>query len=149
MSRKVELKSDNKYIFLFDLKKRKIIHCLVFTRVVAVGINLPDEPKEPRELMSYIERKNGVVVVKPGVDIIASQCASLKEELLQILKDGEKKIIIDLQDIQMIDSSGIGLLISTQNSLKDSGGEGIELINISDDIHKLFIAMRLDQHFKM
>ena len=99
--------------------------------------------------MSYIERKDGIIVVRPGVDIVASQCAALKEEMLQIIRDGEKKFIIDLQDTQMIDSSGIGLLISTQNSLKDNDGEGIELINISDDIHKLFTAMRLDQHFKM
>jgi anti-anti-sigma factor len=99
--------------------------------------------------MSYIERKDGIIFVKPGVDIIASQCAALKEEMLQIIKDGEKKFIIDLQDTQMIDSSGLGLLISTQNSIKDKGGEGIEFVNISDDIHKLFSAMRLDQHFKM
>ena len=99
--------------------------------------------------MSYIERKDGKIVVKPGVDIIASQCASLKDELIQILNDGEKKIIFDLQDTQMIDSSGIGLLISTQNSLMESGGEVIEIVNITDDIRKMFAAMRLDQHFKI
>ncbi len=99
--------------------------------------------------MSYIERKEGIIVVKPGVDIIASQCAALREELLEIINDGEKQIIIDLQDTGIIDSSGIGLLVSTQNSLIDKGGERIELLNLSEDIQKLFTAMRLDQHFKI
>ena len=97
--------------------------------------------------MSYIERKDGIIVVKPGVDVIASQCASLQDELQQLINDGEKKIILDLQDTRMIDSSGIGLLIATRNSLSDSGGDEIELINTSDDIRGLFTAMRLDHHF--
>jgi len=71
--------------------------------------------------MSYIERKDGIIVVKPGVDVIASQCASLQNELQQLINDGEKKIILDFQDTRMIDSSGIGLLIATRNSLSDSG----------------------------
>ena len=47
----------------------------------------------------------------------------------------------------MIDSSGIGLLIASRNSLLDSGGNEIELINTSDEIRGLFTAMRLDHHF--
>lgn len=99
--------------------------------------------------MSYFERKDGVVTIKPGVDIVASQCPSLKKEFLEIINSGEKKIIIDLADTEMIDSSGIGLLISIRNSLTNSGGEEIELINLSDDIQQLFKVMRLDNHFKM
>lgn len=97
--------------------------------------------------MSYIERKEGIIHVKPGGDIVASQCAAIKEELLQIISDGEKKIILDLSDTSMIDSSGIGLLISCRNSLLDSGGSEMEIINISADIKKLLTTMRLDQYF--
>jgi anti-sigma B factor antagonist len=97
--------------------------------------------------MSHIERKDGVVTIKPGIDIVASQCPALKKEFLEIIKSGEKKITIDLSGTEMIDSSGIGLLISIRNSLvSDSGGE-IELINLTDDIEQLFKVMRLDNHF--
>lgn len=97
--------------------------------------------------MSHIERKEGVVTIKPGIDIVASQCQTLKDEFLEIINSGEKKIIIDLAGTEMIDSSGIGLLISIRNSLvTDSGGE-IELINLTDDIEQLFKVMRLDNHF--
>ena len=97
--------------------------------------------------MSHIERKEGVVTMKPGVDIVASQCASLKQEFLEIINSGEKKISIDLSETEMIDSSGIGLLISIRNSLANNGGGEIELIHLSDDLRQLFKVMRLDNHF--
>ncbi|MFH1216847.1 MAG: STAS domain-containing protein [Pseudomonadota bacterium] len=97
--------------------------------------------------MSRIERKDGVVTMKPGVDIVASQCAGLKQEFLEIINSGEKKIAIDLSETEMIDSSGIGLLISIRNSLANNGGGEIELIHLSDDLRQLFKVMRLDNHF--
>ena len=97
--------------------------------------------------MSLIERKEGVVTMKPGIDIVASQCPTLKEEFLEIINSGEKKIIIDLSETEMIDSSGIGLLISIRNSLTNNDGGEIELTNLSEDLQQLFKVMRLDNHF--
>lgn len=99
--------------------------------------------------MSYIERKNGVVTMKPGIDIVASQCTNLKQEFLEIINSGEKKIIIDFSETEMIDSSGIGLLISIRNSLTNFGGGEVELINLSEDLKQLFKIMKLDNHFKI
>jgi anti-anti-sigma factor len=99
--------------------------------------------------MSHIDRKNGVVTMKPGIDIVASQCANLKQEFLEIINSGEKKIIIDFSGTEMIDSSGIGLLISIRNSLANNGGDEIELLNLSEDLKQLFKVMKLDNHFKI
>ncbi|MCK9296668.1 MAG: STAS domain-containing protein [Desulfobulbaceae bacterium] len=99
--------------------------------------------------MSHIERKNGVVTMKPGIDIVASQCANLKQEFLDIINSGEKKIVIDFSGTEMIDSSGIGLLISIRNSLANNGGGEIELLNLSEDLKQLFKVMKLDNHFRI
>ena len=99
--------------------------------------------------MSHIERKNGVVTMRPGIDIVASQCPALKQEFLEIINSGENKIIIDFSGTEMIDSSGIGLLISIRNSLANSGGGEIEFINLSEDLKQLFKVMKLDNHFKI
>lgn len=49
----------------------------------------------------------------------------------------------------MIDSSGIGLLISIRNSLANYGGSEIELLNLSEDLKQLFKVMKLDNHFRI
>lgn len=97
--------------------------------------------------MSHIVKENGTATITPGIDIIASNCAGLRQELLGLINEGEKKIIIDLKDTTMIDSSGIGLLIATKNNLVDAGGGEVELIHISEDIMQLFLIMRLENHF--
>lgn len=97
--------------------------------------------------MSQIIKEEGETTVIPGVDIVASHCEGLREELLSLINEGEKRIIIDLKDTEMIDSSGIGLLIATKNNLTDAGGGEVEIIHISDDIMQLFLIMRLENHF--
>lgn len=110
-----------------------------------VRISTPQRKQD----MSHIERKNGVVTMKPGIDIVASQCANLKQEFLEIINSGEKKIVIDFSGTEMIDSSGIGLLISIRNSLANYGGSEIELLNLSEDLKQLFKVMKLDNHFRI
>ena len=97
--------------------------------------------------MSHISKEDDAVKITPGVDIIASTCADLRQELLGLINEGEKKIIIDLKDTVMIDSSGLGLLISAKNNLVDAGGGEIEIIHVSNDIMELFLIMRLENHF--
>jgi anti-anti-sigma regulatory factor len=48
----------------------------------------------------------------------------------------------------MVDSAGIGLLISAHNSLKKAGGE-LTVIQVSKDILDLFRTMRIHQHFSV
>jgi anti-anti-sigma factor len=53
---------------------------------------------------------------------------------------------VDLEEVKMIDSSGLGVLIAAHNSLQKLGAR-LELLNVSDDIRKLLQNMRLDKHF--
>jgi anti-anti-sigma factor len=48
----------------------------------------------------------------------------------------------------MVDSSGIGLLISAYNSLRKTGGS-LVVIHASADILELFQTMRMHQHFSI
>jgi anti-anti-sigma factor len=48
----------------------------------------------------------------------------------------------------MVDSSGIGLLISAHNSLKKVGGQ-LAVIHASADVLELFQTMRMHQHFSV
>lgn len=98
--------------------------------------------------MSEIVKVQDSVTIIPDTDIIASQYQGLQKELHDLIKDGEKKLIIDLKNIDIIDSAGLGVFISAQNSLKVSGGL-LEVVNASKYIMKLFTIMRLDKHFSV
>jgi anti-sigma B factor antagonist len=81
-------------------------------------------------------------------DITATGVDALRKAVLNELKEGISEVCLDLADVEMIDSTGISLLISIQNSLSSKGGR-LKLDNTSDDITQMFKLMRLDRHFKV
>lgn len=97
--------------------------------------------------MSEIVKGDGFVTLIPASDIVSVKVVELKDEIDHIIDDYDK-IVLDFKSVTIIDSSGIGVLISTQNRLKKKNGE-LKVINVSDDIHSMFKIMRLDKHFEI
>jgi anti-sigma B factor antagonist len=98
--------------------------------------------------MSKIEKKDNKATITPEVDIVAGEVQNFRAELVDLINEKLTQITVDLIDVEMIDSSGIGVFISTQNTLKKANG-ALKVINVSADILKMFKIMRLDKHFEV
>ncbi|MFW5838240.1 MAG: STAS domain-containing protein [Desulfovibrionaceae bacterium] len=96
--------------------------------------------------MSDVTHSENTITVKPGRDIVAAMVQDFRVELKELVSQAPEQLVIDLEGVQMIDSMGIGLLISAHNSLSKEG-KSLKLVNASDNIMGLFRSMRLDQHF--
>ncbi|MBN2280824.1 MAG: STAS domain-containing protein [Candidatus Marinimicrobia bacterium] len=97
--------------------------------------------------MFKISHVNEKCVVTPNGNIVASIVNEFRDEMKSIV-DEEKQIVIDLSNVEMIDSMGLGALIATHNSMQKYDKK-LELTNISKDLLSLMKTMRLDQHFKI
>lgn len=95
-----------------------------------------------------IEKNGDNVVLTLNKDLVASTVNDLRIMLQGVIKEGIKNISVNMTGISVVDSMGIGLLISVQNSLSKMDGK-LEILNISTDIMDLFLSMRLDQHFSI
>jgi serine/threonine-protein kinase RsbW len=98
--------------------------------------------------MSTIQRVDQRAVVRPVNNIVVSQVQQLRGELKQLIEDGVREVVVDLAQVLMIDSIGLGVLIATHNSLKKVGGL-LAVENASRDLFDLFRSMRLTQHFSV
>jgi len=96
--------------------------------------------------MEEIIREGTKATLKVPVDITATTEQSLRKLLKEILAGGVTELTMDLALVRMVDSVGIGLLISAHNSLSKVGGVLIA-VNVSNDLMDLFKNMRLHQHF--
>jgi anti-sigma B factor antagonist len=65
-----------------------------------------------------------------------------------LIKGGIIKIMLNLQDLDYIDSSGIGTLIKITKALRAAKGD-LVLINVSDDIKKVFSLVKLERMINM
>ncbi len=94
-------------------------------------------------MATYTIEQNGrhCVVTLLG-DLVASGIPALQAALKQQLPLGVNEITFDLAATAMLDSSGIGLLIATSNSLARQQGR-IRILNASADILQLLQSMRL------
>jgi anti-anti-sigma factor len=65
-----------------------------------------------------------------------------------LIKKGYNQITIDLESAEVIDSSGIGILVATYNELQNMNGN-LAVINANENIMKMLRIMRLDTHFSI
>jgi len=94
--------------------------------------------------MAYytIERKENQCLVALQGDLTAPLIPDLQAALKKNLEQGVEEAVFDLGNTVMLDSSGIGLLIATCNSLAQKKGK-MRVLNVSPDILRLLQSMRL------
>ena len=67
---------------------------------------------------------------------------TLRDAVHDVVAKGSKHILLNLENISYIDSSGIGELVSAFTSVKNSGGE-LKLLNLTKKVHDLLQITKL------
>jgi anti-anti-sigma factor len=87
-------------------------------------------------------------VLQPSGDLVASTIEAFKKEVRSVLRNSPRALVLDLTHVRMVDSVGLGVLITAHNALCKKGVK-LAVINVSQEILDLFTAMRLDRHFEI
>jgi anti-sigma B factor antagonist len=66
----------------------------------------------------------------------------LRDTVRDALAKGSKKIVLNLQNVNYIDSSGIGELVSAFTTTKNQGGE-LKLLNLTKKVNDLLQITKL------
>jgi anti-anti-sigma factor len=93
-----------------------------------------------------VRREGESAVVRPEGDLVAAKAAPIREAMRELVRSGVRRLELDVSRAAMIDSTGLGLLLSAFNSMKAAGG-AFSVTGASAEILDLFRTMRLHQHF--
>ena len=86
---------------------------------------------------------NGVTVVDLSGRITLGEGSALLRDLVRGLLDkNHTRIVLNLGDVNYIDSSGIGELVSGFTTVKNQGGE-LKLLNLTKKVHDLLQITKL------
>ncbi len=66
----------------------------------------------------------------------------LRDTVKDLLAKGNKKILLNLGEVNYIDSSGIGELVSAYTTARNQGGE-LKLLNLTKKVHDLLQITKL------
>jgi anti-sigma B factor antagonist len=84
-------------------------------------------------------------IVVPGPRLDASQSPAFKREIAAVLTTSPK-LIFDLSQVQFIDSTGLGTIVSCLKVVHASGGE-LKLCSMSKSLRALFELVRMHRVF--
>lgn len=80
--------------------------------------------------------------------IDAHNSAELKEYILQMIDRGENQIIVQLEHVRFIDSSGLGALLSGHKNTTAKAGRFV-LTQIQQQVMSMFELTRLNRVFEI
>ncbi len=93
-------------------------------------------------------KKNGFVIINVQGKLDAGTAPKFNEYMKSILGKGETKIILDLGNVQYMASSGLGVLIASQQIANQQKGE-VYLCNVPASIQKVLSLLGYSDAFTM
>lgn len=90
--------------------------------------------------------KENFWLVKPRGEIDIYTSPEFNEKLVEAIKDKKADIVIDGDELDYLDSAGLGTLISVFKLLKENGNK-VYIKNVKPNIKKLFYITELDKVF--
>ncbi|MGS0676918.1 STAS domain-containing protein [Shewanella sp. 30m-9] len=96
---------------------------------------------------SKLPQNNACKITLP-VEVIMTQTATLRAAILQQIDAGITRLIIDLHQVEYIDSSGLSVLISALKRVEKEEGE-IVLLSPTAGVRSLIELTRLHQIFSI
>jgi anti-sigma B factor antagonist len=86
---------------------------------------------------------DGVSVLDLGGKIVLGEGdVQVKERIKDLLADGQRRILLNLGEVNYIDSAGLGALISAYTTVKREGGH-LKLVNATKRIRDLLAITKL------
>jgi anti-sigma B factor antagonist len=77
-----------------------------------------------------------------GKVVLGEGDVQVKERIKDLLADGQRRILLNLGEVNYIDSAGLGALISAYTTVKREGGQ-LKLMNLTRRIQDLLAITKL------
>jgi anti-sigma B factor antagonist len=86
---------------------------------------------------------NGVAVVwLDGRIVLGEETGALRETVKSLIDQGKKKVVLNMNNVTLIDSSGLGALVFAYSTAK-SGGASLRLCHLGSKFNELLQITRL------
>ena len=94
------------------------------------------------------EVRNNVLVVRVDVKRVdASKAPAFKDEMTKCIEAGHSQLVLDLSDVEFVDSSGLGAIVACLKRLGPKGN--LAIASASGAVKRLFSLTRMDRVFPL
>ncbi len=94
-----------------------------------------------------VRQSGGITLIALQGRISLTEGDVLRQTLHDLVKKGQKKIVLDLQKVSYLDSSGIGQLVNGYKAIKKHGGQ-IKTIRLTPRVKEIIRVTNLSAVFE-
>ena len=91
---------------------------------------------------------NTFQIVQPLGTLDGDKTNDLRREIINLIDNGNTIILVDLQDINFMNSSGIGALVATLKAVRATQAE-MYLCSLGEQLQMIFQLTKMDKVFKI
>jgi anti-sigma B factor antagonist len=96
------------------------------------------------ELRTEVSEIAGWTVVSVYGELDVATSPALRERLLALVSEGSTRLVLDLEGVDFLDSTGLGTIVSTLKRARTHGGD-LRLVSTEARIRRLFEITALDK----
>ncbi len=106
-------------------------------------------PRKESEMNLQIEDKGAAVLMEIKEERLdAHNSGELKSQMLKLFEDGKHNLVVDLQAVRFVDSSGLGALVSGFKNASSRNGS-LKLSGLQLQVKSMFELTRLHRVFEI
>ena len=91
-----------------------------------------------------ISIEKNTVIAELEKQVVIGNSTKVKEEVRNHISKDNNNVLLDFSNVQFIDSSGIGAIITILKAVNEMNGK-VKIYNPKEDVRKVLNMVRLDQ----
>lgn len=92
------------------------------------------------------EAQDVVVITLTGEMVGGPDATALNDQVKELVKNGKNKVVINMKHVNWMNSSGLGILIGSVNTIRKSGGD-LKLAHLNEKPRQVLEITKLDRVF--
>jgi anti-anti-sigma factor len=89
-----------------------------------------------------------VIIISLSGRLDVNYSLSIEDEINKLIQHGHLNLVINLQDVEYLSSSGLRIFIATSRQLKAKNGK-LKLVKMPDAVRKVFMVVELLDMFEV
>lgn len=93
-------------------------------------------------------QQEGVFILALGGDIDVATAVTVRDALDRVIAAGHHHVVMDLNEVRFLDSTGLGVMVGRLKAVRDLGGD-MHLVCTSSRIARVLSLTGLDEVFSL